>query len=414
MLGDYSLLDNYLGLRPVHTPPNKSDFTFAEAIQHQNADIGWIEQLSGTNTGGVTYTPNNFYFDSSLTQSLGSINSTRELFGNNTSSSHNHKIPANSLRDIVAILDKAIGKIGNLSATNNLNSYDNLVQALNHLNDDIVGNESDLSDVNKLDTNTDTIIEALNYINDELIGEIYSNGVHNYKGNGETQKQNPLLNDDGQNGYTTTLVDIINKLDSYIGTIAALSNINSINDKDSLVEVINILDKLIGQFTNLHNSNNTNRNTNNILDDNTSLVEVINDLDSLLGNINKFTTNNSLTAYTNAVDAIIALQTRLGDWVNSAARHWTQAPSPGTDIYTPTVYDNLLTYLDNVDTWLKQLQDGKLNKTVFEDWIDLINNLAENMDILDTNVSYVMEKINNGDIGNGNVSGGISSTWGSF
>ena len=424
MLGDYSLLNDKLGNRPVHVPPGKGtndNFTFAEAVQHQNADIGWIEQLSGTNTGGVTYTPNNFYFDSSSTQSLTSINSTRELFGNNTSSSHNHKIPANSLRDIVAILDKAIGKIGNLSSINNLNSYGNLVEALNHLNNDIVGNENDLNDVNKLDTNTDTIIEALNYINDELIGEIYNEGVHNYKGTDETQKQNSLLNDDEQNGYTTTLVDIINKLDGFIGTIKALSDTNSINEKESLVEVINILDKLIGQFTDLHKDNNTNQNTNNILNNNTSLVEVINDLDSLLGNLNKFKDSNNntlgLSSFSNAIDTIIEIQKRLGTWSAADARTWTRKPDKGKDVYTPQTYTNLLDYLDNVDEWLKQLQDGKLDKSTFQNWIDLINNLAENMDILDANLTFIMEKIEDGTLGGGSglpSTGGATLTWGTF
>ena len=382
MLGDYSLLDDDFGLRPVHTPNNKEDFTFAEAIQHQNADIGKIEELTSP-----TYTPNNFTFDEEQEQNIGNIESA-SLAHKIDEVELDKQIPANSLRDMVAILDKAIGKISSLSSTNKLDELGDLVTVLNSLDNKIIGEKTELH-------NKDA----------DGFNDLYKNGDN-------------------------TIIKVLNQLDSYIGTIITLTEDTNDIHQTNLVEVVNQLNALLGEISKIDSSKNEINKT--------TIVDTINRINDLLGNLKKFNTDNILKILKeedntpenlklNLVNAILRLSKVIGNWGTNNTYTWTAKPDyDRVKDFEPKNYNSIIEYLDVVDEWLKQLQETKLNKTTFDNWIKLINNLAENMDILDSNVNFIMDKIKDGDLDSGGSSSGptlpggnTSSTntslyWGSF
>ena len=165
-------------------------------------------------------------------------------------------------------------------------------------------------------------------------------------------------------------------------------------------------------------------NINNLKKDN--IVEVINAINLLLGNLQDFSTNENLSNKTDLVNAILKLSTIIGAWGTGSTYQWTAVPAfDRIKDFNTKNYTNIIEYLNEVDKWLRQLQETKVTTATFDNWINLINNLAENMDILDANVNMIIDKVDLGNTGSttgptlpGNTGGSsnnnTSLTWGSF
>lgn len=384
IIGTHRSINNSYDSRPVTL---KDTETLVQNIQHNNADIGDIESVNGDNLKfDKNATPSNDATTGKATiesvtdaiKALDNIIGTLTTITNLDEVGKNNKLGRNNATDLVNAISILKGYIG----------------TINDLNNEVNGvNQNNLVDA----------IEALN----KIIGD--TTGIHDID-NGNNKNNI----DDTTN---PNLVLSINKLDNLIGSLSKIHAVNSTNetnrqnnikDKD-IVLTINKLDSLIGAIQALHSINNNDRN--NIKSN--SLVETINKLDNSIGGLNKLnnTPNNlsnpndreNLTTAINKLDRVIGLWSSEG---------WHQSLK-GSDSINEVSFNDIVLYLKNVDQWLQKLQESKVNTGIFNTWIELINNLGENMDILDANVTALYEQINNSDNTNSGGSS-INLTWGTF
>lgn len=419
-------------------PINIREATLADAIVRHDADIGEIETL--TNDDAL----NNIEFTKESTDTSGT---GLDTIGDT-------KFTAQSLTNMIKILDKIIGIHRNIN-----DSYDNrpvtlqdtetLVENIRHnnanigkiesINGDNLRFDKDVEPSDDATTGPATIESATDAIKtlDNIIGTLTT-----------VTNLHEVGNNNG--GSATDLVNAISILKGYIGTIGNLQGeANGVNQKN-LVNAIEALNKIIGDATIIHKEDSENDNTNDIyIDDNgqepnlvssinkldnligtikalhnvnndninniklSSLAKTINKLDSLIGGLNKLNNNpknlsedndrNNLTTAINKLDHVI------GSWSSTG---WHQSLE-NSDLIEGKTFNDMVSYLENVDQWLQKLQEKKVNISTFNTWIELINNLGENMDILDANITTLYEQINNSDNTNSGCSS-INLTWGTF
>lgn len=365
----------------------KDTETLVQNIQHNNADIGNIESVDG----------DNLKFDKNVAPSDDATTG---------------KATIESATDAIKALDNIIGTltiITNLDEVGNNNKLgrDNATDLVNAISilKGYIGTINDLNDeVNGVDQNN--LVDAIEALN-KIIGD--TAGIHDIDNGNDKNNIDDTIN--------PNLVLSINKLDNLIGSLSKIHAVDSTNEinrqnnirNKDIVLTINKLDSLIGAIQALHNINDNDRN--NIRSN--SLTETINKLDNLIGGLNKLNnTPNNLSEQNdrkNLTTAINKLDHIIGLW---SSEGWHQSLK-GSDSIDESSFNDIVLYLRNVDQWLQKLQESKVNIGTFNTWIELINNLGENMDILDANITTLYEWINNSDNTNSGCNS-INLTWGTF
>lgn len=384
IIGAHRSINDSYDNRPVTL---KDTETLVQNIQHNNADIGNIESVDG----------DNLKFDKNVAPSDDATTG---------------KATIESATDAIKALDNIIGTltiITNLDEVGNNNKLgrDNATDLVNAISilKGYIGTINDLNDeVNGVDQNN--LVDAIEALN-KIIGD--TAGIHDIDNGNDKNNIDDTIN--------PNLVLSINKLDNLIGSLSKIHAVDSTNEinrqnnirNKDIVLTINKLDSLIGAIQALHNIDDNDRNNIRL----NSLTETINKLDSLIGGLNKLNnTPNNLSEQNdrkNLTTAINKLDHIIGLW---SSEGWHQSLK-GSDSIDESSFNDIVLYLRNVDQWLQKLQESKVNIGTFNTWIELINNLGENMDILDANVTTLYEWINNSDNTNSGCNS-INLTWGTF
>lgn len=292
-----------------------------------------------------------------------------------------NKAKVRSIIDMITVLDKIIGdyrKIDDndsIRPTHDLDFGKNLVEHIKHNNIDI-GNIENLINLNNINFTNDekdntknitknsvdihSAADAIKVL-DSAIGRI--SGLEN-----DTNKINK-----------NNLVESLNQLNSLVGLINNLSGTNGIN-KDNLVETLNQLNKKVGNVDNILNG--ANSIVNGEISQNANLAYGLKTLNDIIGNISLILTKEKNDE--TLIDVIKRLLNNIGDW-------------------SPIIneYPDIFSYL----TYVNETLNNKVNKKDYQNYVDIINQLAENMDILDMNVTNLISQ---------GGTGGTNLYWGSF
>lgn len=416
-----------------------------DALVHHDADIGQIENINTKNTYNLKFTTdyqdnegtnlNSEEIDFSQINSLtGAIKKLDNVLGSQSRLGclADHK-------DVYVIA--ANGNKQNTNAADDARKYyipeSNVIDALIHHDADIGSLETELNSTNTYN---------LSFTSNSNIG-----------GEG-TNLDNTDINNTNRTHISNinSLTGAIKKLDDIIGTQLRLGDKQALNsyptsvDEDdkaaksmiagdsrsAYIAEYNIIDALahksadIGDiaFTNIHQGTtlknlvfNNKDATESIApgidkDNNKYLYQSIADaiviLDKLLGSIITLSSKNNFESNSDITTALETLDNLIGAWTTSG---WYNKWDGKSETVEETTFDTIVEYLQNINEWLKFLTENKEDKASMDIFKHLINNLAENMDILDINLTSLKEQVN-GMSGLPSFGGNSSSsvTWGSF
>ena len=436
MIGDYSVIDDNLGKRPVHGTKedeegNKTGQPISETIQHILADIGEIETFTGQNnfnynadqeeTNVTTDKDGSIYSVVSaikqLNNMIGDYSDIVENLGNRPVHGTKEDGTEQPISETIQHILADIGKVEELDGYNykfdtnsesDLNTEEqakvfSIVSTLKAL-DKIIGNYKtiDNSPYETDDLNRPThlafksITENLKHLSADT-GEIESiqptgeneEGIYNLWYNADSDSAGGLIPDDKNTWKASiySLTDAIKALDAVIGPFKYRSTTNnlfkeaenntSIITTPSLMGAINFINnKLIGNLS----INNGKTSTNEI--DYKTIQNALNKLDEYLGVIDNLDSKNGTDINENLVDAINILNELIGDCseiVNEQDGTIINGDMP------------IVKHIKEIYAYYEILRQ-------------MINNLGENLDILDLNVTSLMNS------GGSNV----NLEWGSF
>lgn len=384
-------------------PVSISETNVIDAIIHHDADIGSIEELSGTNnTYNLTFT-------------------TQKEKPINIDSSNNSAVNVRSLTDAIEKEDNMIGYIERLGIGSTVNgkghtekgitgtgdtkedTEDKVVSDSRPYNipetnivDTLVHHDADIGAIENIDKNKDNSVNRnlvftkntiedskheINSLTDAIT--ILDNIIGNYDGiekedNSNLKEKNAdlvtainylskfivgykskLNNDETTtNLKTETLVTAINTLDNILGKFKLTANLNA-SGSSTFIEAIQKLDNILGNFESMKKLNTSDAKT---------FTEAIQKLDNVLGNFDVTNTNN-LKGQQNIIDSIKVLDTKIG------------AVGETTSLQT-------------------QIKEITGNMSDVKNMMQYINNLGLNLDILTHTVN--------------NISNNITLEWGTF
>lgn len=349
MIGDYSDIDNNLGNRPVHgTKEDGTGQPISETIQHILADIGEIEKLN----------ENNYKFDKNSESDL-NTNEQAKVF---------------SIVSALKALDKIIGDYKTIDnspyETDKLNRPTHL--AFNSITENLKHLSADIGEIESISPESE----------DEW-------DIYNLWYNADSDLAGDIIPDDKNNWQASiySLTDAIKALDAVIGPFKSRSNTNDLFNEakkntstittPSLMGAINFInDKLIGDLS----TNDGKTSTNKI--DYKTIQNALNQLDKYLGVIKNLDSKNGTNINKNLVDAINILNKLIGD-CSEIVNKQDQT----------TINENM-----PIVKHIKEIYE------YYEILRQMINNLGENLDILDLNVTNLMNS------GGSNV----NLEWGTF
>lgn len=394
-------------------PINITETTLADAIVRHDADIGQIETV---NTDNIifNYDQTNIKLNATTDQAI--INSVSDaikvlddIIGTLTTITNLNEIGSNrknidnnldgSALDLVNAIKKLKEYIGTMYKIKNTDvelSFDNLVDTILKLKE-YIGTMSDLNDEynNVNTTNLVDAIEALNVVLGDLNSLTEQNEVKQTSSivqaiNAINKHLGDITSLNNQNGIDNTLnegtlVKAINQINDLLGenVLNGKTTINEINYK-TIINAIQKLDEYIGKI----NNNIQIQNKKDVKD----LVTAVTKLNSALGDISNISTSDNNYNYNNVKSCLIDLNDIIGNY-----KKIVPTSLEGTT-YAKDIASQLQYIYDKLDT-KSEIKD-------FENLRRLINNLGENLDILDINVTKLME--------GQNTSGNISMTWGTF
>lgn len=335
-------------------PVKITEDSLADTIVRHDADIGQLPLSNSEAFSNMTVVQENTY----------------------TPEDTVNKAKVRSIIDMITVLDKIIGDYREIDDNNNdsirpthgLDFGKNLVDNIKHISVDI-GNIENLTNLNNI-----------NFTNDEKIKPI---DIH-------------------------SAADAIKLLDSAIGRISGLENDTNKINKNNLVESLNQLNSLIGLINNLSGTNGINKN---------NLVETLNQLNTKVGDVNTILGGaNSIVDGEISKNANLAYGLKtLNDIIGNISLILTKEKNDETLIdvvkrllnnigdWSPIIneYPDIFSYL----TYVNETLNNKVNKKDYQNYVDIINQLAENMDILDMNVTNLISQ---------GGTGGTNLYWGSF
>lgn len=394
--------------RPIHEAARNK--TISDTIQHILADIGEIEEI-GTNTNNLAFTKNE--------------NEETTIDSNNpVSMGENDKVKVYSIVSALRALDNMIGdysdidnNLGNrpVHGTKEDGTGQPISETIQHILADI-GKIEELNENNyKFDKNSESdlntseqakvfsIVSALKAL-DKIIGDYktiddssYDNRPNHLTFGSITDNLKHLAVDTGQiektegnnfkysNGSDNivipagknqieSLTDVIKLLDNLIGSFANRTDTNNFKNQSDIISILNyISNNLLGNLTGTTPANEISY---------TTIKTALDTLDSYLGDFDELSKNNSVDTVDNLVAAINILNTLIGDCSEIVNKQ------DGT-----TINENM-----PIVKHIKEIY------TYYEILRQMINNLGENLDILDLNVTNLMNS------GGSNV----NLEWGSF
>lgn len=419
-----------------------------DALVHHDADIGQIENINTKNTYNLKFTTD-----------------YQENEGTNLNSEEIDFSQINSLTGAIKKLDNVLGSQSRLGCLGNDKDVYVIAAA-----DDNKQNTNAADDARKYNIPESNVIDALIH-HDADIGSLETelNTTNTYNllftsssnigGEGTNLDNTDISNTDRTHASNiNSLTGAIKKLDDIIGTQLRLGDKQALNsyptsvDEDdkaaksmiagdsrsAYIAEYNIIDALahksadIGDiaFTNIHqgttlknlvfnNKDATESIAPGIDKDNNkykyqSIADAIVILDKLLGSIITLSSKNNFESNSDITTALETLDNLIGAWVTTG---WYEKWDGKSETVSEKPFDTIVVYLQNINEWLKTLTENKEDKASMDIFKHLINNLAENMDILDINLTSLTQRVNNlanyGDLPSlGN--GGGSITWGTF
>lgn len=406
--GDNEITTEANDKRPIHEAARNK--TISDTIQHILADIGEIEEI-GTNTNNLAFTKNE--------------NEETTIDSNNpVSMNENDKVKVYSIVSALRALDNMIGdysdidnNLGNrpVHGTKEDGTGQPISETIQHILADI-GEIEKLNENNyKFDKNSESdlntseqakvfsIVSALKAL-DKIIGDYktiddssYDNRPNHLTFGSITDNLKHLAVDTGQientegnnfkysNGsddiaipsgknQIESLTDVIKLLDNLIGSFDNRTDTNNFKNQSDIISILNyISNNLLGNLTGTTPANEISY---------TTIKTALDTLDSYLGDFDELSKNNSVDTVDNLVAAINILNTLIGDCSEIVNKQ------DGT-----TINENM-----PIVKHIKEIY------TYYEILRQMINNLGENLDILDLNVTNLMNS------GGSNV----NLEWGSF
>ena len=394
--------------RPIHDAARNK--TISDTIQHILADIGEIEEI-GTNTNNLAFTKN--------------ANEETTIDSNNpVSMGENDKVKVYSIVSALRALDNMIGDYSDID--NNLGNRpvhgtkdDGTGQPISETIQHILADIGEIEKLNannyKFDKNSESdlntseqakvfsIVSTLKAL-DKIIGNYktiddssYDNRPNHLTFGNITDNLKHLAIDTGQiektegnnfkysNGSDNiaipsgkkqieSLTDVIKLLDNLIGSFDNRTDTNNFKKQSDIISILNyISNNLLGDLTGSTSTNKISYAT---------IQNALNQLDKYLGAINNLDSKNGTNINKNLVDAINILNKLIGDCseiVNKQDKTTINKDMP------------IVKHIKEIYEYYEILRQ-------------MINNLGENLDILDLNVTKLMN------------SGGsnINLEWGSF
>ena len=385
MIGDYSVIDDNLGNRPVHGKNGDTrDGTgqpISETLQHILADLGIIETFTNQNnfnysadqeeTNVTTDKDGSVYSVVSAIKQLNNMIGDYSTIDKNLNNRPVH-IAGGPISETIQHLQADTGQIENFTTTNTKNFY----FANTNIEPELTTTDkAQVSSIEKILKVLDTIIGQYNTIDEES----YDNRPN-------------ILNFDNITNNLKYLAANTGEIDnsSYTGKNFVYNNLAAVNIEpatgsaasswrgsiESLTDAIKLLDNIIGSF-------NTRENSTNQLQQHNNIIDIINFLSTSLGNIENLAEENNINK-NNLVEAINTLNILIGNSANFKDEE-------GNQVIDPSSGETLVSYIHKMTDWYEILRQ-------------MVNNLGENLDILDLNVTNLMN------------SGGSSANleWGSF
>ena len=398
--------------RPIHDGARNK--TISDTIQHILADIGEIEEI-GTNTNNLAFTKNE--------------NEETTIDSDNpVSMNKNDKVKVYSIVSALRALDNMIGDysdidddLGNRPVHGTkedeagTKTGQPISETIQHILADIGEIETLNGDNYKFDENSESdldtneqakvfsIVSTLKAL-DKIIGNYktiddssYDNRPNHLTFGNITDNLKHLAVDTGQientegnnfkysNGSDSivipsgknqieSLTDVIKLLDNLIGSFDNRTDTNNFKNQSDIISILNyISNNLLGDLTGFTSTNKISYAT---------IQNALNQLDKYLGAINNLDSQNGTDVNENLVDAINILNKLIGDCSEIVNKQ------DGT-----TINENM-----PIVKHIKEIYN------YYEILRQMINNLGENLDILDLNVTSLMNS------GGSNV----NLEWGSF
>ena len=406
--GDNKITTEANDKRPIHEAARNK--TISDTIQHILADIGEIEEI-GTNTNNLAFTKNE--------------NEETTIDSNNpVSMGENDKVKVYSIVSALRALDNMIGdysdidnNLGNrpVHGTKEDGTGQPISETIQHILADIGEIEKLNEDNYKFDKNSESnlntseqakvfsIVSTLKAL-DKIIGDYktiddssYDNRPNHLTFGNITDNLKHLAVDTGQientegnnfkysNGSDSivipsgknqieSLTDVIKLLDNLIGSFDNRTDTNNFKNQSDIISILNyISNNLLGDLIGFTSTNKISYAT---------IQNALNQLDKYLGVIDNLDSKNGTNINKNLVDAINILNKLIGDCSEIVNKQ------DGT-----TINENM-----PIVKHIKEIYN------YYEILRQMINNLGENLDILDLNVTNLMNS------GGSNV----NLEWGSF
>lgn len=385
MIGDYDLIDNNLGNRPVHgengDTGDGTGQSISETLQHILADLGIIETFTSQNNFNYSADEEEADVttdkDGSIYSVVSAIKQLNNMIGDYSTIDKNLNnrpvhIEGGPISETIQHLQADTGKIENFTSTNTKNFY--------------FANTSTEPELTTTDKAQVSSIEKILKVLDTIIGQYNTIDEKSY------DDRPNILNFDNITNNLKYLAANTGEIDNndYKGKNFVYNNSAAVNIEptiglnasswqgsvESLTDVIKLLDNIIGSFNTRENSTNQLQQYNNIID-------ILNLLSTSLGNVENLDEENSINK-NNLVEAINTLNTLIGSLANFKDEE-------GNQIIDPSSGESLISYIYEMTDWYEKLRR-------------MVNNLGENLDILDLNVTNLMNS------GGSNV----NLEWGSF
>ena len=404
MVGDYTKIDNNLGNRPVH---GENGYTgdgtgqpISETLQHILADLGIIENFTSQNNfnysadeeeADVTTDKDGSIYSvvsaiKQLNNMIGDYSDIDDNLGNRPVHGTKEDGTGQPISETIQHILADIGEIEKLNENNykfdknsesDLNTSEqakvfSIVSALKAL-DKIIGDYKTIDD-SSYDNRPNHL--TFGSITDNLkhlavdTGQIENTEGNNFKYSNESDS---IIIPSGKN-QIKSLTDVIKLLDNLIGSFDNRTDINNFKNQSDIISILNyISNNLFGDLTGSTSTSKISYAT---------IQNALNQLDKYLGAINNLDSQNGTDVNKNLVDAINILNKLIGDCSEIVNKQ------DGT-----TINENM-----PIVKHIKEIYN------YYEILRQMINNLGENLDILDLNVTNLMNS------GGSNV----NLEWGSF
>lgn len=404
MVGDYTKIDNNLGNRPVHGENGDTgDGTgqpISETLQHILADLGIIENFTGQNNFNYSADEEEADVttdkDGSIYSVVSAIKQLNNMIGDYSDIDDNlGKRPVHGTKEdgtgqpISETIQHILADIGEIEKLNennykfdknsesDLNASEqakvfSIVSALKAL-DKIIGNYKTIDDSsynNRPNHLTfGNITDNLKHLAVDT-GQIENTEGNNFK---YSNGSDSIVIPSGKN-QIESLTDVIKLLDNLIGSFDNRTDTNNFKNQSDIISILNyISNNLLGDLTGSTPTNKISYAT---------IQNALDQLDKYLGAINNLDSKNGTNVNENLVDAINILNKLIGDCSETVNKQ-----------DETTINENM-----PIVKHIKEIYN------YYEILRQMINNLGENLDILDLNVTNLMNS------GGSNV----NLEWGSF